>query len=334
VAAGTVTAPSDDGALIYTLGPLGFSGDALRSAKASLGQGQWEVLVNVKGGKKAEANKAFNACASGAPECPSQGQGPGAIAIVLDGKVLSAPAVQAPDLANKQFTITGNFKEGDAKDLALVLRYGSLPVEFEVAALQQVSATLGHDSLHAGLIAGFIGIAAVALYMILYYRGLGLVVIFGLGVWGGLMYGLVCWLSTTQGLALTLSGITGIIVSVGTTVDSYVVYFERLRDEVRAGKSVKASTERGFASAYRTIVTADVSSFIGAFLLWWLTVGPVRGFAFFLGISVVLDLLVAYMFTRPAVLLLGRSKRLTEARFFGLASSLDRAAPNPAGAAS
>jgi preprotein translocase subunit SecD len=146
------------------------------------------------------------------------------------------------------------------------------------------------------------------------------------------MYGLVCWLSANQGLALTLSGIIGIVVSVGTTVDSYVVFFERLKDEVRGGRSVRNSTERGFASAYRTILTADIASFLGAFLLWWLTVGSVRGFAFFLGLSVLLDLVVAYCFTRPAVILLGRSKRLTDARFFGLASALDRA-PQTTGAA-
>jgi preprotein translocase subunit SecD len=206
-----------------------------------------------------------------------------------------------------------------------VLRYGSLPVEFDQVALQQVSATLGTDSLHAGLLAGAVGIALVALYMLLYYRGLGLVVIAGLMVWGGFMYGLVCWLSANQGLALTLSGIIGIVVSVGTTVDSYVVYFERMRDEVRAGRSARSATDRGFNSAIRTIITADVASFLGAFLLWWLTVGPVRGFAFFLGMSVVLDLFVAYFFTRPVVALLSYNKRLTDSKFLGLDSARERA---------
>jgi preprotein translocase subunit SecD len=330
--AGGEYAFSDDDNLVYTLGPLGFTGEALSSATAALDQqGQWSVNVNVRSSQQSKANDAFNACYSGAATCPGQGSsgasggGNGAIAIVLDGKVISAPAVNANDLASNQFQITGQFSSSEAKNLALVLRYGSLPVEFEQAALQQVSATLGQDSLHAGLIAGAIGIAAVMLYMILYYRGLGLVVIAGLTVWGGLMYGLVCWLGAVQGLALSLSGITGIIVSVGTTVDSYVVYFERVKDEVRFGRSVRSSTERGFASAIRTILTADISSFIGAFLLWYLTVGPVRGFAFFLGMSVLLDLLVAYLFTRPLVILLGRSKRFTDARFLGLASALDRA---------
>ncbi|WP_426572723.1 protein translocase subunit SecD [Aquihabitans sp. McL0605] len=326
LAPGTEVVPSKDGQTLYTLGPVGFTGDALSKAEAAL-QEAWAVNVSVKGSKQTLANQTFNACHDGAATCPaSAGDGTnGAVAIVLDGQVLSAPAVQGSDLASNNFTISGSFTQSEAKELALVLRYGSLPVEFDQVALQQVSATLGTDSLHAGLLAGAVGIALVAVYMLLYYRGLGLVVIAGLTVWGGFMYGLVCWLSASQGLALTLSGIIGIVVSVGTTVDSYVVYFERMRDEVRSGRSVRSSTERGFNSAIRTIITADVASFLGAFLLWWLTVGPVRGFAFFLGISVVLDLFVAYFFTRPVVALLSRNKRMSESRFLGMDSSQQRA---------
>jgi preprotein translocase subunit SecD len=330
---GAEIVPSQDGTLLYTLGPVGFTGDALSKAEAAL-QEQWAVNVSVRGNKRTQANAAFNACYQGAPTCPDvQGGGKGSIAIVLDGEVLSAPAVNGADLASDNFTISGDFDQAEAKELALVLRYGSLPVEFDQVALQQVSATLGTDSLHAGLLAGAIGIALIAVYMLLYYRGLGLVVIGGLMVWGGFMYGLVCWLSANQGLALTLSGIIGIVVSVGTTVDSYVVYFERMRDEVRAGRSARSATDRGFSSAIRTIITADVASFLGAFLLWWLTVGPVRGFAFFLGVSVVLDLFVAYFFTRPVVALLSYNKRLTDSKFLGLDSARERAV-DPSGAAS
>ena len=330
---GAEIVPSKDGTQLYTLGPVGFTGDALSKAEAALGaDGGWAVNVSVRGSKKTEANAAFNACYQGEATCPAQTQdGRGAIAIVLDGEVLSAPAVNGPDLASDNFTISGDFSQAEAKELALVLRYGSLPVEFDQVALQQVSATLGTDSLHAGLIAGAIGIALVAVYMLLYYRGLGLVVIGGLAVWGGFMYGLVCWLSANQGLALTLSGIIGIVVSVGTTVDSYVVYFERMKDEVRAGRSARSATDRGFHSAIRTIITADVASFLGAFLLWWLTVGPVRGFAFFLGVSVVLDLFVAYFFTRPVVALLSYNKRLTDSKFMGLDSARDRAVADQKG---
>jgi preprotein translocase subunit SecD len=326
---GGVIAPSEDGATIFTLGPVGFTGDALSSAEATI-QNQWTVSADVRGSSQDEANAAFNACFNGEPTCPPQSQAEvsGAIAIVLDGQVISAPTVNAQNLASDTFTITGEFTEDEAKELALVLRYGSLPVEFEQVALQQVSATLGNDSLRAGLIAGLVGLALVAIYMLIYYRGLGLVVVSGLTVWAGLMYGIITWLSASQSLALTLAGIIGIIVSVGTTVDSYVVYFERLKDEVRSGRSVRSSTERGFASAIRTIITADVASFLGAFLLWWLTVGPVRGFAFFLGISVLLDLVVAYFFTRPVVALLARSDKLGDSRFLGLASVQARALAN------
>ncbi|MCB0976814.1 MAG: protein translocase subunit SecD [Acidimicrobiales bacterium] len=330
--AGGEAFPSQDGQAAYLLGPVGFSGDALSSANATIQQGQWQVLVKVKSSQKAKANAAFNACYSGQPTCPgsssSSGQsGSGAIAIVLDGEVISAPTVNGANLADKEFTISGGFSESEAKELALVLRYGSLPVVFEQAALQQVSATLGKDSLRAGLVAGLIGIAALAIYMILYYRGFGLVVVASLLVWSAVMWGLVCLLSEQQGLALTLAGITGIIVSVGTTVDTYVVVFERVKDLIREGKSVRAATEIGYQSGIRTVFTANGAAFIGAFLLWWLTVGPVRGFAYFLGISVILDLAVAVLFTRPLILLLSRSPRFAQAKFFGIGSSTDQHVP-------
>jgi preprotein translocase subunit SecD len=318
------------------LGPVGFEGSALSSSRAEIdpNSGEWQVAVNVKGSERNTANQVFAECFSGGATCPPlPGGQSGAVAIVLDDQVVSFPRVNGADLANETFFISGQFSQSEAKDLALVLRYGALPVEFVRSAEQQVSATLGRDSLDAGIVAGIIGLAAVALYMLVYYRGLGLVVLLGLGVWAGLMYTVICDLSDRGGLALTLSGVTGIIVSVGTTVDSYVVYFERLKDDVRAGKTVRSSTERGFKRAFRTILTADVSSFIGAFLLWFLTVGPVRGFAFFLGLSVIFDVVVAYFFTRPLVSILGRSRLFTEARFFGVARGLGRE-PAVAGGAS
>ena len=315
--------PDDNGQLTYQLGPTGFTGDALSKAQAAIPQGQWVVNASIRGKDQTQANATFNDCNAKSATCPT-----GQVAIVLDGKVISAPVVNDPNLASDTFTISGGdnadagFSEDEAKNLALVLRYGSLPVEFEQVALQQVSATLGSDSLRAGLIAGAIGVAAICLYMLLYYRGLGLVVIAGTVVWGSLMWTICCWLSESRGLALTLAGITGIIVSVGTTVDSYIVYFERIKDDLRDGRSVRTATERGFSRALRTIVTANVSSLIGAFLLWWLTVGPVRGFAFFLGISTLLDLCVIYFFARPLVTLMGRSSFFVDTRFFGISRLL------------
>lgn len=308
------------------LGPIGFEGDALSGSQAELGGStgsEWVVAVNIKGSDRDAANALFNSCASGGPSCPGQ---PGQAAIILDGEVVSAPAVNDQNLADDQFVISGGgdggFEEGDAKDLALVLRYGALPVEFTRSAERQVSPTLGEESLRAGILAGVIGLVAVALYLILYYRALGVVVVLGLAVWGALLYGVICWLSATRGLTLSLAGVVGIVVSVGTTVDSYVVHFERLKDEVKLGKSVRASTEKGFQKAFRTILTADLASFMGAALLWYLTVGAVRGFAFFLGLSVVLDLFVAYCFDRPMVGLLARNRFFTENRIFGVARGL------------
>jgi preprotein translocase subunit SecD len=317
---------SKDETTLYLLGPVGLTGEALSSAEAEIQSGQWLVNASIKKSQRTTANELFNMCNSGLATCPDlTGQsGPGSVAIILDDQVLSAPAVQTQNLADSNFSISGSFTESEAKNLALVLRYGSLPVVFEQAALQQVSATLGTDSLHAGLIAGAIGIAALAIYMILYYRGFGLTVVASLFIWMAMMYGLVCFLSESQGLALTLSGITGIIVSVGTTVDTYVVVFERIKDEVRGGRSIRSATERGYQSGIKTVFTANGAAFIGAFLLWWLTVGPVRGFAYFLGLSVILDLFVAVVFTRPLILLASRSDRFARNRFFGVGTATDQ----------
>ena len=193
--------------------------------------------------------------------------------------------------------------------------------------MQTVSPTLGEDSLKAGLAAGLLGLALVCLYMLFYYRALGLVVVAGLCVWAALLYSIISYL----GVALSLAGVTGIVVSVGVTVDSYVVYFERLKDEVKAGRTLRSSTERAFSRAFRTILAADISSFIGAIVLYQLTVGPVRGFAFFLGLSTILDVVVAWFFTRPLVGLLASNRFFTEAPRFGVARGL--AAPTRSAAA-
>jgi preprotein translocase subunit SecD len=242
--------------------------------------------------------------------------------------VESAPTVQEPTFSGT-VSITGQFTEREARDLALVLKFGALPIELTPQSTQTVSATLGKDSLRAGTIAGLLGLGLVMVYMILFYRALGIVVLLGLGVTGMLLWSFVSYLGETTGLALTLAGAVGIIVSVGVTVDSYVVYFERLKDEIRSGKSIRSSVDRSFNRAYRTIFTADVSSLIAAGLLYFLTVGGVRGFAFFLGISALLDLVIAWFFTRPLVAILGRNRFFTEARFFGLARGLNAAEGSP-----
>ncbi|HEY0521390.1 MAG TPA: protein translocase subunit SecD [Ilumatobacteraceae bacterium] len=304
------------GGSICKVGPAGGTGEVFQddaTARILSGSG-WGVTVSLRGGSKGEdlwnvlASECFNATAT----CPTR-----QLAIELDGEVISAPTVQQPNFTGS-VQITGSFSESEARNLARVLNSGSLPVKLETQAVQTVSPTLGKDSLRAAWIAGIVGVGLVFIFMVLYYRLLGLIVAAGLAVSGALIWTIISFLSKTQGLALSLAGIAGLIVSVGVTVDSYVVFFERLKDEVRAGRSMRNSAQRGFAGAWHTIVVADMVSLIGAAVLWYLTVGSVRGFAFFLGLSTLCDLFVAYCFTRPAVLLLARTEWMSRRKVMGI----------------
>src|SRR5581483_2855367 len=244
------------------LGPTALDGTAVAKAAAQIPQGQWIVALTLKDAGLDGFNKLSSRCYNRDSTCPG-----GATAIVLDGRVESNPVPQTPTFASTAIEISGNFTQKTASDLALVLNYGALPIQLEQQRVETVSATLGRDSLHAGLIAGFVGLGVVALYMILYYRALGVVVVLGLMVWSALNYCIIVWLSGNAGLALSLSGVTGIVVSVGVTTDSYVVYFERMKDEVKSGKTLPAAVDYGFKRAWHTIVAADLASFIGAVLL-------------------------------------------------------------------
>jgi preprotein translocase subunit SecD len=194
-------------------------------------------------------------------------------------------------------------------------------VKFDTPTVQTVSASLGKDSLKAAVVSGLIGVLLVLLFLMLYYRLIAVVVVAGLGVSGLLLWSVISWLSKSNGLALTLSGTAGIIVSIGVTVDSYVVFFEKLKDDVQAGRTLRNSAVRGFDSAWRTILAADTVSLLGAIILWSMTVGSVRGFAFFLGLSTMSDIIVSYFFTRPAVLLLARTKFFNKGRVLGVRST-------------
>ena len=308
-----------DGTVVarYSLGPAALTGAGVQTAEAQINPntGEWSVHLTMKSGTvgidgwNQLATRCFNRDAT----CPT-----GQIAIVLDSIVKSAPVVQTPTFERDQIQITGNFSEREAKNLALVLRYGSLPVPLVPQAVQTVSASLGEDSLRAGVVSGLIGLLLVVLFMLIYYRRIGLVVPAGLCISGALLWAIVSWLGETRGLALTLAGVTGIIVSIGVTVDSYVVYFERLKDDVRLGRTLRSSAERSFSGAYRTILAADGASLLGAAILWYFTVGSVRGFAFFLGLSTILDMVVSFFFTRPAVILLSRRKAFAGADVLGV----------------
>ncbi len=239
------------------------------------------------------------------------------MAIELDGVLQSAPSVNARQF-DGSVQITGDFSEGEARTLARVLNSGALPAQLQVESVQNVSPTLGKDSLRAAWISGLVGVGLVLLFIAFYYRTLGLIAALGITVSGTILWTVISLLSKTQGLALSLSGIAGIIVSVGVTVDSYVVFFERLKDEVRAGRTLRNSAQRGFTGAWRTIVIADLVSLIGALVLWYMTVGAVRGFAFFLGLATLCDLVVAYFFTRPMVLLIARTKWMERRKVMGI----------------
>lgn len=284
------------------------------NAQAAVLDTGWGVTVDLNDddGGRSTWNEIASACYSQSAQCPS-----GQLAIELDGIIQSNPSMNEPFFSGG-VQISGNFTQAEAAALAEVINSGSLPVQLKLEAVQSVSPSLGEGSLRAAMLSGLVGVLLVLLFMILYYRLLGFIVAIGLTVSGALIYTVVSLLSRTQGLALSLSGIAGIIVSVGVTVDSYVVFFERLKDEVKSGKTMRNSAQRGFTNAWRAIVVADLVSLIGALVLWYLTVGAVRGFAFFLGLSTLMDMLVAYTFTRPTVLLLARTRWMERRKVMGI----------------
>ena len=315
----------------YKLGPTLLTGSAIESASAGLVDGKWIVNPVFKDGKNGidKFNAAAAKCNSGAAECPAVSGGTaGALAVVLDGNVISAPSINAATFQRDQIQISGSFTEQSAKDLALALRYGSLPVSLQPQTVQTVSATLGAGALRSGLIAGAVGLGLVILYILFYYRMLGLVTVGSLLLSSALLWVVIGNFGAWQGLTLSLAGIVGIIVSIGVSLDSSVVYFENLKEDVRRGRTLRSVVDRSFTDAYRTIAKADVSSLIGAVILYALSVGPVKGFAFFLALSTVLDLLMSYFFMRPATALLAKSKLGLRPALFGI--PVDRPAESPA----
>lgn len=239
-------------------------------------------------------------------------------AIVLDGKVISAPAPNAAITGGKAM-ISGDFTSDEAATLANQLNFGSLPLNFEVQSEEQISATLGSESLTSGLIAGLIGLALVVLYLLWQYHGLGFVAAGSVMLATGLSYLIVSLLSWTIGYRLSLAGVVGLIISVGITADSFIVFFERIRDEIREGRTLSAAVSHGWHRAKRTIFVADGVNLLCSIVLYFLAVGSVRGFAFTLGITTVLDLVIVLMFTYPIMTLLVRTKFFGEGhRFSGM----------------
>ncbi|KAA3641851.1 MAG: protein translocase subunit SecD [Armatimonadetes bacterium] len=298
---------------VYDVNGAFLTGADITDAQVQFSQsgvsGQWVVVpeFTAEGGEKfREATKVLASYPPGDPRRQ--------LAIVVDGVVFSAPAVaedvnpaEGLDPNSVVITVgTSGEAQQEAEDLAAILRYGALPTTFERERFESVSATLGEESLKAGLIAGLVGLLLVAGYMLIYYRSLGIVSFIGLTVFGSLLISVIILLGETQGTTLTLAGVTGVIVSIGITLDSYIVYFERIKEEYRKGRGLRPSISHAFESAYRTILTGDTVTLLGAVLLYMLAIGQVKGFALTLGIATVIDIFVAYFYTRPMTYLVGR----------------------------
>lgn len=296
------------GSAKYALEPAFIKGTNVTGAEAVLPQNGLGWVVSLEfDSEGARALADASTRLSALPEC-GQGASPcNAFAIVLDGVVVSAPRFNEPIIGG-QAQIEGDFTAQEARDLANVLKYGALPITLEVADVTSVSATVGGDQLRAGIIAGALGLALVCIYLLFYYRILGIVAVVSLGVAGLMLYFLLVGLSKTVGLTLTLAGVAGAIVSIGITADSFIVYFERIRDEMRDGRSLRQACDTGWVRARRTLLAADFVALLAAAVLYFLSVGSVRGFALILGLTTIMDLIMAFWFTHPITVLLGRTR--------------------------
>jgi preprotein translocase subunit SecD len=310
------------------LGPSELPGSAVSGAQATQDQtGQWVVDYNLSGSSKGLPASCKGQNGSQCWDAVAQNNFHLPLAIELDGQVYSAPLIQPTQATFTSFAgkgqISGSLSQQDANNLAQAMNYGALPVVLKAATSETVSATLGHSALVAGLGAGIAGLLLVLLYVLFYYRALGVVVISGLVLTALMLWAIISALGhTSVAPSFDLAGITGLIVSIGITVDSYIVYFERLKDETRSGRSVRTSVDRGFKSAWRTVWAADFVSLIAAVVLYFFAVGNVKGFAFFLGLSTIMDMAVTWFYTRPLVILLGQSPRLQGTGAFSIATGL------------
>ena len=308
----------------YVLDKSTVAGTMITSASANPNPNgsDWLVDINFNG----EGTKAFGDLTTAMYQKYHQSTAPpDLLGVVLDGVVVSAPYIQTPTVGGLS-QISGNFTQTTASQLANQLSYGKLPLSFHQQSVDSVSPQLGHDQLTAGLIAAGLGLILVVLYLLLYYRGLALVAVSSLVIAGLLAWMSVILLGKYQGFALSLAGIAGLIVAIGITADSFVVFFERLRDEVREGRSLRAAVERGWTRARRTILVSDTVSFLAAALLYYFAIGSVRGFAFTLGLTTVIDVLVVFTFTKPIITLLART------RFYGDGHPLSGLDPKRLGA--
>lgn len=295
---------NDAGTTKYLLGPTVIAGNQLTGASANLattGSLGWEVDLSLNSKGATQFQKVTGVLAT---RSSPQNQ----FAIVLDGNVVSAPYVSSAISGGQAQISGGDINQQSAQNLANVLRYGQLPLAFDISSVNTVSPTLGGQQLQAGLIAGAVGMALVLLFCFIYYRGLGVVVIASLAVAFGTTYASMVLLGAAVGFALSLAGIAGAIVAIGITADSFVIFFARIRDEVGEGRTIRTAVETGWRRARQTILVADGVSFLSALILFILAIGDVRGFAFTLGLTTIIDVIVVFFFTKPLVTLLVRTK--------------------------
>jgi preprotein translocase subunit SecD len=299
----------------YRLGPVEITGDMIKRATALYGTGGnggipgWEIDFTLT----SSGAKTFGDVTTRLVKKQ--------LAIVVDNVVISAPEINEA-ITGGSGVITGSFTKARAQDLATQLNSGALPVNLKKEQVETVSPTLGRQSLHQGLVAGVVGLILLALYLLFYYRLLGLVAWLGMTIWAVLALALVSVAGRAFGYALTLAGVAGLVISLGVTADSYIVFFERLKDEVRHGKSPRAAVQPAFKRAYRTIVAADIVTALAAIILYVTAISSVRGFALTLGVATLLDLFVVYFFKRPTVFLIARNERLVNLHGFGLTSGV------------
>ncbi|MFB0615082.1 protein translocase subunit SecD [Streptomyces sp. AGS-58] len=300
----TVACGENDGAWFkYLLGPAAVDGTEVKKAQAvfdTQGAAGWQVQMTfTSGGGKKFADITGELAKNQSPQ--------NEFGIVLDGEVVSSPFVQRA-ITGGQAEISGSFKQEEAQNLANMLSYGALPLSFREESVTTVTAALGGEQLRAGLLAGAIGLALVVIYLVVYYRGLSLVAMASLVVSAILTYLIMTLLGPAIGFALNLPAVCGAIVAIGITADSFIVYFERIRDEIREGRSLRPAVERAWPRARRTILVSDFVSFLAAAVLFIVTVGKVQGFAFTLGLTTLLDVVVVFLFTKPLMTLLARRK--------------------------
>ncbi|WP_329200429.1 protein translocase subunit SecD [Streptomyces sp. NBC_01435] len=296
-----VVACSSEGDAKYVLGPAEVSGTEVDNAKAGFDQSRGMWIVNMEFTK--QGSKQFQTITK---KLSAQQSPQNQFAIALDGEVVSAPRVNSTLSGSAE--ISGSFTQQSADDLANVLSYGALPLSFKEQSVTTVTAALGGEQLQAGLIAGAIGLALVVIYLVAYYRGLAFIALLSLLASGILTYTLMSLLGPAIGFALNLPAVCGAIVAIGITADSFIVYFERVRDEIREGRTLRPAVERAWPRARRTILVSDFVSFLAAAVLFVVTVGKVQGFAFTLGLTTLLDVVVVFLFTKPVMTLMARTK--------------------------